>query len=166
MSALTRGVHSGIALSNQIERGRREREEAPYREESRRMAIDGQRMDNEMRKHQLESYRQGAQLAKSKEHRESLKNLLVGFHTAIRGNPDIVKSPAFMESFNHVFGGAVNQGSGGARKEVSRIDFTPDGEGLMFGLDVYDEQGNVRKAPMTKNRGTAEEGDNEVHKLP
>lgn len=72
----------------------------------------------------------------------------------------------YLDYINTVYAGQINRGTGGVKKVASKIGRSHDGQGIVVGLDVADEGGGVRREMMTANRGTRDEGDNEVKIIP
>lgn len=68
----------------------------------------------------------------------------------------------YLNYFNTIYPRQINRGTGGVKKSLVRVGASPDGQGIVAGLEVTDEQGKTRREMMTRNRGTREEGDNEV----
>ena len=72
----------------------------------------------------------------------------------------------FLDYANTVYESQIDRGTGGQGKRIFKIGPSPDGKGIVAGLEIPGEDGQARRAMMTRNRGTAEEGDNEVKVVP
>ena len=71
----------------------------------------------------------------------------------------------FIQYANSIYHSQINRGTGGS-KSIAKFKPGPDGKSIVVGLNVTDNSGRSRMEMMTKNRGTREEGDNEVKTVP
>lgn len=71
----------------------------------------------------------------------------------------------FIQYANSIYRSQINRGTGGS-KSIAKFKPGPDGKSIVVGLNVTDNSGRSRMEMMTKNRGTREEGDNEVKTVP
>lgn len=72
--------------------------------------------------------------------------------------PDDLNDPEALTALNQMFGPEINKGGGGQKRIIGAVP-APDGKGLNFELEVIGKDGKSYNAPMTKNRGTEQEGD-------
>lgn len=78
-------------------------------------------------------------------------------------NPADANDPQSLEAINYMFGPNIQRGDGGKKRIVGVYPGQKPGT-LAFELEVVGEDGKAYNAPMTKNRGTAE--DDEVMQVP
>lgn len=71
-------------------------------------------------------------------------------------DPADINDPESVEALNRVLGHDVNKGAG-KNKRIAAAVPGPDGESLMFELDVEDEDGNPYRAPITERRSADED---------
>lgn len=64
-----------------------------------------------------------------------------------------VNSPQGLKAFNDVYGRQINKGDGGRKRVVGILPGPKEGT-VVLELEVMDEKGNVRRAPMTEQRST------------
>lgn len=72
--------------------------------------------------------------------------------------PDDLNDPEALAALNQMFGPDINRGGGGQKRIIGAVP-APDGQGLNFELEIIGKDGKTYNAPMTQNRGTADEGD-------
>lgn len=72
--------------------------------------------------------------------------------------PDDLNDPEALAALNQMFGPDINRGGGGQKRIIGAVP-APDGQGLNFELEIIGKDGKSYNAPMTQNRGTADEGD-------
>lgn len=78
-------------------------------------------------------------------------------------DPADANDPESLEAINYMFGPRIQRGDGGKKKIVGVYPGQVPGT-LAFELEVTGEDGKPYRAPMTKNRGTAD--DDEVMQVP
>jgi len=72
----------------------------------------------------------------------------------------------FLNYLNSIHASQINKGAGGTNKRIVGAYPIPGANGeFAFELEYTGKDGKVVKAPMTANRGTEDEGDNEVKKV-
>jgi hypothetical protein len=72
-----------------------------------------------------------------------------------------MRSPQVIDAANRIFGPRLGEG-----KRISGIMPGKQPGTLVFELEVSNEDGSTRNAPMTRNRGTVDDEDNEVLQVP
>lgn len=73
-------------------------------------------------------------------------------------SPTDINSPESIEALNQMFEAEINKGEGG-QKRISKAFPGPDGETLMFDLEVLGEDGESYEAPMTDGRAPGGDDD-------
>lgn len=74
-------------------------------------------------------------------------------------------APEALDAVNRVFGPDIQKGGGGQKKIVQVLPGQTKGT-VVFELEVTGEDGQKYNAPMTKNRGTTTDGDEDVLEVP
>lgn len=74
-------------------------------------------------------------------------------------------APEALDAVNRVFGPDIQKGGGGKKRIVQVMPGQTDGT-VVFELEVTGDDGKKYTAPMTKNRGTANDADDEVLEVP
>lgn len=74
-------------------------------------------------------------------------------------------SPEALAAVNRVFGPEIQKGSGGQKRVVQVVPGRTPGT-VVFELEVTGEDGKKYNAPMTKNRGTANDADDDILEVP
>lgn len=74
-------------------------------------------------------------------------------------------APEAIDAVNRVFGPEIQKGGGGQKRIVQVMPGRTDGT-VVFELEVTGEDGKKYHAPMTKNRGTASDADDEILEVP
>ncbi|KAA6179144.1 hypothetical protein F3K50_03295 [Pseudomonas marginalis] len=74
-------------------------------------------------------------------------------------------APEALDAVNRVFGPEIQKGGGGQKRIVQVMPGQTKGT-VVFELEVTGEDGKKYNAPMTKNRGTANDADDDVLEIP
>jgi len=74
-------------------------------------------------------------------------------------------APEALDAVNRVFGPDIQKGGGGKKRIVQVMPGQTEGT-VVFELEVTGDDGKKYTAPMTKNRGTANDADDEVLEVP
>ncbi|KXS55194.1 MAG: hypothetical protein AWU57_449 [Marinobacter sp. T13-3] len=80
-------------------------------------------------------------------------------------DPMSANDPDALYSINHLFDHRINRGSGGKKRVAGLYPGAEPGT-VALDLEVEGEDGAIYNAPLTANRGTEAEGDDEVMQVP
>jgi len=181
---LASGFTQGFGMMNNYYRGKKQDERAErgleMREESFEMQKEqhGQQQDQQQAQFVLGKIASGVEptedevkwLADNPKYWPALdpqtdQDIEVAQNVIDPESPISANDPDALYSMNHLFEHRINRGKGGKKRVAGMYPGAEPGT-VALDLEVEGEDGTTYNAPLTSNRGTADEGDDEVMQVP